>query len=258
MNKKLFASVCVVVLGVIGALLMNNGATTQREDLWVVGIASGYAPFISTNGQGEYEGFDIDVANAIAQRMGKKLVLRDLGSMAPLFMALENGSIDAIMWGLSITAERLEKVAMIHYQGKPTTSYSLLFWQTIPATVKSIEDMGGMTVCVEPASCQDATLSRYPLITRKPTERVDDALLYLQYCSADAALVEPSIAAKFKRLYPEIQIMDVPLCPEDQVMGIGIAVKKRDDALQEQLQQSIAQLIEERVIASLEQRWEIV
>ena len=57
--------------------------------------------------------------------MGKKLIIKDLGSMTPLFIALENESIDAIIWGLSIIQERLKKVEMIRYQGDTVTTYAL-------------------------------------------------------------------------------------------------------------------------------------
>ncbi len=91
--------------------------------------------------------------------------------------------------------------------------------------------MRGMTVCVEPASSQDAVLSNYSFIDKKSTEKIDDALLNIRYGKADAAFVEPAIAKKFKQKYPEIQILDVALAPEDQVQGVGIALKKDNSSL---------------------------
>src|SRR5690606_28212075 len=128
----------------------------------------------------EYEGFDIDVIKAIAKETGKKLVLKDLGSMSSLFMALEQNKIDAIIWGMSITQDRLNKVAMVRYQGELVTSFPLLFWNDIPENIKSINDMAGKTICVEPTSSQDTVLSKYSFIAKLPTEKVDDALLNIQ------------------------------------------------------------------------------
>ncbi len=231
--------------------------TDADNNIFVVGTVPDYAPFVSVNAQGEYEGFDIDVAKNIAQKLGKKLVLKDLGSMAPLFIALDQGSIDAIIWGLSITQSRLDKVAMIRYQGETVTSYPLIFWKEIPAGINGIQDMQGMTVCVEPASSQDTALSSYPFIIKKSTERVDDALLNIQYGKADAALVEPAIARKFQAKYPEIQILDMPLAPQDQVLGMGIAIKKENVSLIEQVQTAVDALQKEGVINILEKKWKI-
>ncbi len=227
----------------------------QNQNTFVVGTASGYAPFVSINASGDYEGFDIDVAHALAKNIGKTLVIKDLGSMTALFMALEQGTIDAIIWGISITQERLKKVAMIHYQGETTKSFPLIFWKEIPNNVTTINDMKNMTVCVEPTSSQDSVLRKYPFITIVPTERVDDALLNLQYGKVDAAFVEPAIAKKFQRKFPDIKILNVSLAPEDQVFGIGIVIKKNNTVLITQVQEAVNQLA--AIIKEYEQKWNI-
>lgn len=249
----------VAFISLIGSYLLFKKATlpSSQGDVFVVGTVGNYAPFVSVNAQGDYEGFDIDVANALAQQMGKTLVLKDLGSMAPLFIALEQGSIDAIIWGLSITKARLEKVAMVRYQGDDVNAYSLLFWKEIPQGITSIADMNGMTICVEPASSQEAVLNTYPNITKLSTERVDDALLMIQYGKAQAALVEPAIAAKFKNRFPETKILEVPLAEEFQVMGTGIAIKKENKKLIQQITDAIAQLQNQGMLRAFELKWGI-
>ena len=260
MNKnKLFFMVAGCLCAIGSVLLFKNLSVSQKDThTFIVGTVAGYAPFVSIDTQGEYVGFDIDIAHALAQQMGKKLILKDLGSMASLFMALEQGSIDAIIWALSITQDRLKKVTMIQYTGKATTDYKLIFWKSIPEAVHSIEDMKGKTVCVEPASSQDVVLSKYTFIHKIPTEKVDDALLYIQYGKADAAFIESAIAKKFKNKYPEIQILDVPLALEDQVMGMGITLQKDNVELAQQVERAVEQLKSTGIINKLEKQWDIV
>ena len=257
MKRIVFGIGALVLMGIVGYLLQKS-VTPSDESVLLLGTAGAYAPFVSVNEQGEYEGFDVDVANALAQQMGKKLVLKDLGSMTSLLMALEQGSIDGVIWGLSITQERLEKVAMVRYQGEVTKAYKMLFWQQIPEGIKEITDMRGMIVCVEPNSSQEAVLQKYDFITIKPTERVDDALLNIQYGKVDAAFVEPAIANKFKKRYPKIEMMDVELAPEDQVYGIGIAVRKDRTDLIGQMQKALDQLKKDGIMQIFEEKWEIV
>jgi arginine transport system substrate-binding protein len=223
----------------------------------IVGTAAGYAPWVSINEQGEYEGFDIDVIKAIAKQMNKKLVLKDLGSMSSLLMALKQNKIDAIIWGMSITQDRLDRMIMIRYQGETTKSFPLLFWQKIPDGITSIKDMKGKRICVEPASSEDTVLSKYPFIKKIQTEKVDDALLNIQYGKADAAFVEPAIAKKFKNKYPQIQIIDVLLAPEDQVYGVGICIKKENIDLADQVRQAINILLQKKLIQEFESKWKI-
>lgn len=259
MNYKIISVLGLLISGLIVATfyLNNKNTSDTTQPTLTVGIASGYAPFISLNQQGVYEGFDIDVITAVTEKTNRRLKLIDLGSMASLFMALNQESIDAIIWGLSVTQDRCAKVAMINYQGETTDSFPLLFWQTIPEGVRSIEDMQGMTVCVEPGSSQDTALTQYPFIRTLSTEKVDDALLNIQFGKADAALVEPAIAAKFKRRYPEIKTLDLPLAPDQQVQGVGIAVKKENTALIQELTQAVDALKQEGRIAAFAQTWGI-
>ncbi len=260
MNIKVIISITLLAIAVGGGFILFKKSTFLQRDsnAIIVGTVAGYAPFVSVNEQGQYEGFDIDVANALAKVMDRTLVLKDLGSMTSLLMALEQGSIDVAIWGLSITSDRLEKIAMVRYQGEVTKSYPLLFWEKIPTGVTSISDMRGMIVCVEPSSSQDEVLRKYDFLTIKPTEKVDDALLNIQYGKVDAAFVEPAIANKFKNKYPQIQILDVELAPEDQVQGIGIAIRKNNVDLIKSVEKAIEQLKNNQTIQKFEKKWDIV
>ena len=251
----LLGFLCMV--GISYYLLIRKTNIPLNKSTFVVGMAAGYAPWVSVNEQGEYEGFDIDVMKALSKQMNKELVLKDLGSMPSLFMALEQNKIDVIIWGMSITQDRLNRMNMVRYQGETITSFPLIFWKKIPDGVTSIEDMSGKNVCVEPSSSQDIVLSAYTSINIIPTEKVDDALLHIQYGKADAALVEPAIAKKFKKKCPEIQILDVPLAPANQVKGVGICIKKDNIVLTDQVTQPTNVLLENGSIQKFESKWGI-
>ncbi len=115
MRKLLITAFIVIGITVITYAFFNRNR--NENDVLIVGTAAGYAPWVSINEYGNYEGFDIDVMQEVAKKLHKKLVIKDLGSMTSLFMALEQDSIDAIIWGMSITQDRLQKIAMVRYQG---------------------------------------------------------------------------------------------------------------------------------------------
>ena len=256
MKNKKIVGILLLLVGAIAYFATQRNSSRDESQL-IVGIAAGYAPFVSINQSGEYEGFDIDVAHALAEKLGKKLVLKDLGSMTSLFLALEQNKINLIAWGLSITSDRLEKVAMIHYQGAVTNSYPLIFWKQTPEGITTFEDMKNKTICVEPTSAQDTVLSKYPAIHKVSTEKVDDALLNIQYGKADAAFVEPAIAQKFKNKYEEIQILDMPLDPQDQAQGVGLVIKQTNVAFIKEIEAAVQILKSTGVIEKLEKKWDI-
>jgi ABC-type amino acid transport substrate-binding protein len=159
------------------------------------------------------------------------------------------------MWGLSVTEERLKNVDMIVYAGDLVSEYPLLFWNHIPSHVHSIEDCGGMTVCVEPGSTQEKVLNRYPHVVQKPTEKVIDALFDIRFGKAGAACVEPAVAQKFLEKFPSIKVLNIPLSSEDRVFGIGIAIRKNVGSLKEKLQDAISILKAGGRISIYEKKW---
>ena len=246
-------ALCIIFL----SFSLRSKLTRANSKTFIVGTVSNYAPWVSTNQDNELEGFDVDVIKAVSQEMGRPLILQDLGSMSSLLLALEQGKIDAIIWGMSITLDRLKKITMVRYQGELVTSYPLIFWENIPPSVKSIDDMSGKTVCVEPASSQDNILSNYTKINKLATEKVDDALLNIRYTKADAALVEPAIAKKFLAKYPQIKILPVPLADKDQVQGVGICIKKNNNKLTIEVKNAVEALAQNGVLQTYETKWGI-
>lgn len=120
MNKLLkitIASVSAVML------LTGCGAkgTTSSSDTFKVGMEAGYAPFnwtqiddsngaVKISGSSEYAGgYDVEIAKKIAEGLGKELeiVKTEWEGLVP---AVQSGKIDAIIAGMSPTAERLEKL----------------------------------------------------------------------------------------------------------------------------------------------------
>lgn len=256
MNKKIVS--LALMVGIVSLFYRAyNRQESQKDQPLIIGIAAGYAPYISINEQGQYEGFDIDIADALATTLNKKIELKDLGSMAPLMIALEQGSIDMIIWGLTITQERLQKLAMVHYQGQNKTTNPLAFWKTIPDNFKTLDDAKDLIISVEPTSFQADILANYPEIITLATEKVDDALLNIQYGKSAAALLDPEIAKKFKAKYPEIQIVNVPLKESEQALGIGIAIKKNNEKLINEVSRAIDKLKQNGLLKELEMKWNI-
>ena len=138
--KKIIISLVLITCIASMTILYKTTLNQQTKKALIIGTASGYAPWVSINPDGDYEGFDIDVAQALANELGELVEIKDLGSMTPLFMALDQGSIDAIIWGLSITQDRLKKVAMIHYQGELVNAYPLVLGHNT-AGIKSVDDL---------------------------------------------------------------------------------------------------------------------
>jgi len=117
----------LLVTAVLSATLLLTGCgskasdTSKTEDTFKVGMEAGYAPFnwtqkddsnggVKIDGAAEYAGgYDVEIAKKIAEDLGKKLVIVKT-EWDGLIPALESGKIDAVIAGMSPTAERKETI----------------------------------------------------------------------------------------------------------------------------------------------------
>lgn len=224
----------------------------------IIGTTSGYAPFVSLNAQGGYEGFDIDVAQLVALKLNRTLVIKDLGSMPSLMIGLTQGKIDALIWAVSITEERKNRFNLIHYQGEPTNSLPLLFWKTIPPGVERAEQLVKLPtkgICVEAGSYQEHVLQGLGFTKLKNVNSITEAILELKYGKSTAIAVDYALIPTLLAQNPELQVLNSPLPARLQEMGNGIAVKKENRILSEEIEQAISTLKAEGKIRELETKW---
>lgn len=81
-------------------------AALVSPDVVTVGTSGAAPPFSMSNAAGQLEGFDIDVMNMVAEKLGTKVKFAQL-DFAGLLPGLSAGRFDVIASGLSRTPERL-------------------------------------------------------------------------------------------------------------------------------------------------------
>lgn len=251
MKKQLFA-LCLFTAQLF--------AKSEELPPFVVGTTSGYAPYVSLDAGGKYEGFDIDFAELLAQKLGRKLVIKDCGSMPSLFLALKQGKVDVLIWALSITEERMKNVAMVYYQGEKVTEMPFLFWNTAPEGIKSIEDLAKNSkkgICVEAGSFQDGVIKKFSNMQVKYIDKITDAIMEIRFGKAFGAMVDPSLVARFQAQHPEIKVLNLPLPVNAQALGNGVCINKTQTQLVADVKQAVEQLRKEGKIAELEKKWKI-
>lgn len=222
-----------------------------------IGLQNGYPPFEFVNPQGEVVGFDVDVAEQIAKHLNKTLVVKEMG-FEGLILSLQQEKIDLIMSGMNITPSRLKEIAMVPYHGAAATSLSLVFWENIPEGISTLEEIGALqspVISVGAGEFPETYLARFPQIQAKAFDGTLNALMDVKFGKSLAVLVEPDVAEYLKNKYSEIKVITVPLAADDQVMGFGIGIKKGNDELFQQVEQSITDIKNSGTMQSLENKW---
>ncbi|MGX1262282.1 putative lysine transport system substrate-binding protein [Rossellomorea marisflavi] len=123
MKKRatIFALLLVSALVMLAGCGKSGVSGSEDKDTFTVGLEAGYAPFnwsqkddangaVKIKGSKEYAGgYDVEMAKKLADKMGKELVVvkTEWDGLVP---ALNSGKIDAIVAGMSPTAERKKAI----------------------------------------------------------------------------------------------------------------------------------------------------
>ena len=105
MLKKIVSLLFVSILGASCAL----AASALDKDTLIAGTESTYPPYESRNSAGQLEGFDIELTEIVAARLGKKVQWVDM-PFDSLIPSLMTGKIDLVAAGMSATEERAKRV----------------------------------------------------------------------------------------------------------------------------------------------------
>ncbi len=105
--KKLFA-ICLSVLMLMSVMTAcapaESGYTLESGKL-IMSTNAEFPPYEMKNDSGEYIGIDVEIAQAIAAKLGLELEIDDMSFDAAL-LAVQQGKSDMVMSGVSITDDR--------------------------------------------------------------------------------------------------------------------------------------------------------
>lgn len=121
MKNKLFISFLIFLMIALAACSSGGGSEAssdtpstiddvKKAKKLVVGTAPGYFPFEMKDMKGQFVGYDIDVAEAIAKSLEVELEIKQFAFDA-LIPALQTGEIDMILAGMTIRGDRALSVS---------------------------------------------------------------------------------------------------------------------------------------------------
>jgi len=146
---KILGVVLVVAListSFIGCLGAEKSAIDKIKDRkkLIIGTSSGFPPFEMINGTtNKMEGFDIDIAQAVADSLGVSLEVRDL-DFSFLIGSVKIGLIDIAVAGMTITSDRNKSVSFSNPYYKADQAIIVLNGSTIQTSA----DLQGKKIAV--------------------------------------------------------------------------------------------------------------
>ncbi|MCL2767491.1 MAG: transporter substrate-binding domain-containing protein [Synergistaceae bacterium] len=241
-----------LVLAVFFMFLFVSSASAglMEKNVFIVGTESTYPPYESRNEQGDLIGFDIDLMEVIAGKLGKKVEWQDIAfdALIPTLMAKR---IDIIIAGMSITEERAQRVAFT----KPYEISVSAFITKVDSDIKDIEALKGKSVATQIGTVQETYAHAIEGVTVRTFQKFDDCAREVLLGRVDAALMDIPVAREFvnqRDFTGKLKIAFEQIITEG---GKAIALHLSDSDVAEAISKIIDELEESGEMQKLRDKW---
>lgn len=251
-NYLLFVFITMLIIGIVGCGTSSdgdkNGDNQSDNEVLVMGTSADYPPFESRNTEGDIVGFDIEIANYIADELGMELEIRDM-NFDGLIGALQANRVDLVLSGMSATEDRRENVDFsieYHRSGE-------MFVTKNDQAMTTLDDLNGMTVGVQLGSIQEEGAKNLQADYDFEIKSLNDAQVLIQELMnnrIDAVYLDKEVALGFIEAQELVGFDD----PSGTTPGMAVAFPKDSD-LVEKVNQIIEQAIENGKLAEWEAEW---
>lgn len=213
-----------VLLGCLFGLFFTACSKPSPEQL-TVGMELEYPPFETVGDRGEPAGVSVDLARALADHLGRELVIRDF-KFKGLPAALKTGKIDLVISSMTATPERAKAIAF----SDPYASTGLALLVRKDSTISDLESLNteGHTVAVKAGTTGEKFAEER--LGKAKLLRLDHAgacSIEVSQGKADAFIYDQMSVLEFADRYPDTtRALPAPLQVEQWAIGIG---KDRDE-----------------------------
>ena len=256
MKKRTLA---VVMAAAMAASMMTGVASVYADaesKTLTVGFDAEYPPFGYKDDNGDYVGFDLDLAQEVCDNLGWELVKKPI-NWDSKDMELNSGSIDCIWNGFTINGREDAYTWSDAYLNNEQ-----VIVVTADSGIEKLDDLAGKNVVVQAASAaldalnsednKDLTAS-FASLTENPD--YNTAFMNLDSGAADAIAVDIGVA-KYQlgqREEGKYVILDKPIQSEQY----GIGFKKGNEELKDTVWAEVLNLYEEGKVEELAEKYEV-
>ena len=218
---------------------------------FTVGFDQEFPPMGFVGDDGEYTGFDLEVAKEVAERLGLEFVPQPV-DWAAKDMELESGNIDCIWNGFTMTGREDDYTWSEAYMANQQ-----VFVVTAESGIKTLADLAGKEVEVQAESSAEAALKDDPDLTGtfgtlQTTPDYNTAFMDLQMGAVDAIAMDEVVARfQIEQRQVDFIVLDETLAAENYAVGF----KKGNDTLKDQVQEQLEALAADGTLAKISEKW---
>lgn len=225
--------------------------TESGADTFTVGFDQDFPPMGFVGDNGEYTGFDLELAQEVANRLGRKFVPQPIAWDAK-DMELEAGNIDCIWNGFTITGREDG-----YTWTKPYMENSQVFVVGKDSGIKTLGDLSGKIIEVQADSSAEKALQTDGKLaetfgTLQTTPDYNTAFMDLEMGAVDAIAMDVIVAGyQIEQRKADFIILDEALAAEEY----GVGFKKGSDALRDQVQEQLEAMAADGTLKKISEKW---
>ena len=265
MNRKKISLVLVFFLAffLVGC---TQKASDPKADNWdkyqeqgtiTIGFDNTFVPMGFEEKNGQYAGFDIDLAQAVSEKLGFKVQFQPI-DWDMKETELQNGTIDAIWNGYSATDERREKVAFTI----PYMENQQVLVSKKSQNIQSVSDMTGKVLGAQAGSSGYLDFEAQPDLLKNIVkdqkanqyQSFTEALIDLQNDRIDALLIDRVYANYYletEGILDQYEIFPAGFESESFAVGVRLA----DKTLLANLNKAFVELYQEGKFQEISKKW---
>lgn len=207
--------------------------STVEPGKLIMSTNAAFPPYEMTTDSGEFEGIDIETAQAIADKLGLELQIDDMDFDAAL-LAVQQGKSDMVMAGVTVTDERQNVMDF-------TDSYATGIQSIIvkeDSDIASVDDLAGKKI-----GTQRGTTGYLYCSDDFGDENIvayDDGLTAVQMLNngqVDCVVIDNAPAKEFVAANPGLKLLDTAYVEESYAIGIGKGNTELKDAINTALEE---------------------
>lgn len=207
--------------------------STVEPGKLIMSTNAAFPPYEMTTDSGEFEGIDIETAQAIADKLGLELQIDDMDFDAAL-LAVQQGKSDMVMAGVTVTDERQNVMDF-------TDSYATGIQSIIvkeDSDIASVDDLAGKKI-----GTQRGTTGYLYCSDDFGDENVvayDDGLTAVQMLNngqVDCVVIDNAPAKEFIAANPGLKLLDTAYVEESYAIGVGKGNAELKDAINTALEE---------------------
>ena len=236
---------------------VDNWDKYQQQKSITVGFDNTFVPMGFEEKNGNYAGFDIELAKYVSKKLGITVHFQPI-DWDMKETELQNGTIDAIWNGYSATDERREKVAFT----VPYMQNTQILVVKKTSGIHSVEDMAGKVLGAQNGSSGMLDFEEHPEVLKNRVkggdadqyQSVNEAIIDLKNDRIDALLID--------RVYADYYLTTEGIADEYDTIPSGfesesfaVGVRPADKKLLEALNQAFKELYQEGIFQQISQKW---